>query len=119
MKNALKIERRKDNMKIENIFYVASSTIVTTAIAACTLQTAITTIQYAIKFFKSLYEFGAITDMYFHATIGAFFCTVNLIYLTYTCFSKAYNYYQEKYDTVDLSKKSIDQIEGAANTLGV
>ena len=107
-------------MKIENIFYVASSSIVTTAIAVCTMQTAITTIQYAVKFFKSLNEFGTITDMYFHATIGAFFCTVNLIYLTYTCASNALIHYQEKYaNPVDLSTKTISQVEGAAHTLGL
>jgi len=118
MKKAQKIQRRKHNMKIENIFYVSSSTIITTSIAACTLQCAITTIEYAVKFFKSLNEFGKMTDMYFHATIGAFFCTVNFIYLTYACFNKALSHYQNQYaNPIDISKKTIEQVEGVANTL--
>ena len=107
-------------MKIQNIFYMASSTLCTIASSICTINAALITMEYAIKFFHSLKDASTVNNIYFHAAVGTSISTFYLFILTCYCFNKALSYYEKQYgNTIDLSSKQIEQIEGLKSTLGI
>lgn len=107
-------------MEIQKFFNVTYTSVLTIVSSALTIQCAITTAQFAIKFFNSFKDIANISNLYFYASLGSALSVSVLVNLTIYCFNKALSYYNDKPTVaIDLSKKSIKEVEGAAENLGV